>query len=64
MEPVEDLKEDAAAFKEAANEIKKNVKADKENATQIIIDEHKVKRNQESTFLTLKEWTDPAFNLK
>jgi len=43
MEEDKDLKEDAAAFKDAAKEISKNVKVDKENATQIIIDGQKLK---------------------
>ena len=50
--------------KETAEEIKKKTKLEKENATQIIIDGNKIKRNQESQFLTIKEWSDETFGLK
>lgn len=50
--------------KQTAEEIKKSTKLEKENATQIIIDGNKIKRNQESQFLTIKDWTDETFGLK
>lgn len=62
-EEIEDAGEDVDR-KKIVEEIKQNVKLEKENATQIIIDGQKIKRNQQAQFLTLKDWTDPTFNLK
>ena len=50
--------------KETAEEIKKNTKLEKENEAQVIIDGIKIKGNQESQFLTIKDWTDESFGLK